>query len=1271
MKIKNKKIWFKLSGMFSIIPFTSLLVMCKNQGKVNSDNNNNNLDVFDFGFDENMVDIQKITKAKFIEKNKAIVNLKLKKFNFSSSAITVALTYIDNDGKKITSASLKINEEQSYDFVLSNLTLNRQYQIESLVFDNQKSVKKILLKNKQNDYKFITKPPLTKIKNFNIKKYNKNVKISFNVEKNNSVNTNERIELELKNLNNDLVPTKKLITKIDDDFNVEFDLGELELNTKYQIVDIKFLDIISPNISTNIFEKLAEHQSFFTTSNIKINNNVQNTDDKQYIKNPYKSKIKLDNNILGNFNDRVLLDAFEEKNNNVQQIDGLNKNTMEQNEPELRNYFHFINRQINFKNIEFKNESFDDISKNTDQEVKFKIKNINISKDNKKATIELDSSNSNDNNKLLDASIKQLLIKSYDYNNPWSKIINYEKIANNKIQFDLNDFPKDLKTFIITHIRFDANVVSLGKIKDNSFEYNQNNKKYSLKSVKYYLDTKQNQLYGSAHFDFSDEDFSILKNKTFIFKYKIDNKNDVLKNYIPLNKYIRVDFKKLAQFKIFNVFDGLNYVLESIEIVNKDSLLPYNSNISIENVNNTNFSIWHNNYSKQDIVDLFYDKTKTSDNFNLSKVDIDHLWKNNNSNNNISYSLRNLVSLSLHHREYEIYKNNASNSFYQYNTTIVDKNFKLLKNDQNTYKLNSLVAHLEIKDEGLKNDAFGSFFLEKDLNDFDNLNKIKSEDVVFNVDLELDPNLIYESQLVNKNMRRSHVIIPISYKLIKEHNILEDVEFSLSYVLGSETYESHIYEQIKSQLKFNVFLNGSKIKIEVKPRNNNIKLYDYVWKHNNSNEPSYFIGRYDFVVNWLTNNDNKNIIDKKLEVFKKKSYTTRILKDNENEMSKTAIKQIRERTITFSLTSDGTWNFLGKVKPNDPNDYRYYLLTDHHVIGSGGSWYNPQLNWAGKITYESIKKNKKTIYDDDGNEKYTYSNFADYTAVIPQTITQNDLNKDKFLPYYNYSSVNNDDTPGKSQLQYFAFPFKLKFEKVMDFCLQKNPIYKHYNALGRNDDNINELDWSVVSIDLKPIFEAFKNQDLNKPFIYDKKTLTPEETSVIKYFLNLKNMKPLEVSPQTRYAKSNQDVDWYIGTFPRYTNTNQNSMGVGQLRYREYNIHKIDSVNLNFVTGGKDILYKSDIPYTTISTNYIDAAGGSSGTSLYDNEGKFVGSIATGRTPRKNGGPTWETIGWSLIDSQISGFFGDRDNKANNTSIIQQIKQLAYLYPEKYEDIYK
>lgn len=130
-------------------------------------------------------------------------------------------------------------------------------------------------------------------------------------------------------------------------------------------------------------------------------------------------------------------------------------------------------------------------------------------------------------------------------------------------------------------------------------------------------------------------------------------------------------------------------------------------------------------------------------------------------------------------------------------------------------------------------------------------------------------------------------------------------------------------------------------------------------------------------------------------------------------------------------------------------------------------------------------------------------------------------------------------------------------------------------------------------------------------------------------------------------------------------------MGVGELRYREYNIQKIDSVNTNFVTGGKGVLYKSDIPYTTISTDYIDAAGGSSGTSLYDEQGRFVGSIATGRTPSKNGHPTWETIGWSLIDSQISGFFGDRENRANNSSIIQQIKQLAYLYPEKYEDIYK
>lgn len=190
--------------------------------------------------------------------------------------------------------------------------------------------------------------------------------------------------------------------------------------------------------------------------------------------------------------------------------------------------------------------------------------------------------------------------------------------------------------------------------------------------------------------------------------------------------------------------------------------------------------------------------------------------------------MRNLISLTLHEREYAIYKHNATNGFYLYNTITSNKDFNLIKNNKESYHLNSLIAHLAIKDEGLKKDESAGFFLEKDLNDFDNLNNFKDEDIVFNVDLELDPNLIYESQLVDKNMRRSHVIIPISYKVIKKQHILEDVEFSLNYALGSEAYENHIYQQIKSQLKFNVFLNGSKIKVEVKPRNDNIKLYDYV-----------------------------------------------------------------------------------------------------------------------------------------------------------------------------------------------------------------------------------------------------------------------------------------------------------------------------------------------------------------------------------------------------------------------------------------------------------
>lgn len=1270
-RIKNRK-WWKFGGVLFLLPLASFLIMCKNQEapKTNQEAPKTNKENVLDDFDANIINIENISKPKFINQNKTIINLKLKKFNFKLPNTTITLTYKDNNGHKFTSDPLSINDEQNYDFIFSNLTPNRKYQIQNLTFNNQKRTD-IYLKTNLNNAIFSIKPIPIKTNNFKIKVFNQNALISFSIPKNSDVRVNEKIALEFENLSSNLVPNNEIISRIDKNFNVEFKLDNLKLNNKYRIVNLRFLDTNPPNVSPNIFEKLSNYESSFTIPDIKTNMHNHkdlNTNDKKYIDSPYNTKIEL--NDKNNFNDKVLPDAFEQQNINIQEVENLNQDILNQNELELQKYFSFISDQANLKDKNFQNYSFNDINKNSKQEIKFKIKHINIDSSNKKAIIELDSSSSNDNTKLLEANNKQLLIKSYDYNNPWSKIVSYEKKDNNKIIFDLHDFPKDLKTFIITHIRFDDNITSLGKIKENSFEYYQNDKEYLLKSLKYYFDIKENQLYGSACFNFNNDDFKILKNKTFVFKYEIDTKNNILNKYIPLNKYINVDFKNLAQFKIVNVFDGLNYKLESIKIVNKNSLLPYNDHVNIQNANNTNFSVWHKVYPKQNIINEFFDDSLIKDEFNLSKIDFNHLWKNNTDQKNIPYSLRNLISLTLHEREYAIYKHNATNGFYLYNTITSNKDFNLIKNNKESYHLNSLIAHLAIKDEGLKKDESAGFFLEKDLNDFDNLNNFKDEDIVFNVDLELDPNLIYESQLVDKNMRRSHVIIPISYKVIKKQHILEDVEFSLNYALGSEAYENHIYQQIKSQLKFNVFLNGSKIKVEVKPRNDNIKLYDYVWKHNNSNQPSYFIGRYDFIVNWLTNN-NEVIIDKKLEEFKKKSYTARILKDNENEMSKAAIKQVRERTITFSLTSDGTWNFLGKVKPNDPNDYRYYMLTDHHVIGSGGSWYNPQINWAGKMEYESINLNKKTIYDDDGNEKYTYSNFADYTVVIPQTISQNDLNKDKYQPYYNYSSVNNQDTPGKNQLQYFAFPFKLKFEKVMDFCLQKNNIYKHYNALGRYDDKISELDWSVVSIDLKPIFEAFKNQDLNKPFIYNNKTLSPEETSVIKYFLSLKNIKPLEVSPQTRYVRSNQDVDWYIGTFPRYTNTNQNSMGVGELRYREYNIQKIDSVNTNFVTGGKGVLYKSDIPYTTISTDYIDAAGGSSGTSLYDEQGRFVGSIATGRTPSKNGHPTWETIGWSLIDSQISGFFGDRENRANNSSIIQQIKQLAYLYPEKYEDIYK
>lgn len=226
------------------------------------------------------------------------------------------------------------------------------------------------MKTNLNNAIFSIKPIPIKTNNFKIKVFNQNALISFSIPKNSDVRVNEKIALEFENLSNNLVPNNEIISKIDENFNVEFKLDNLKLNDKYRIVNLRFLDTNPPNVGPNIFEKLSNYESSFTIPDIKTNMHNHkdlNSNDKKYIDSPYNTKIEL--NDKNNFNDKVLPDAFEQQNINIQEVENLNQYILNQNELELQKYFSFISDQANLKDKDFQNYSFNDINK------KFKARN--------------------------------------------------------------------------------------------------------------------------------------------------------------------------------------------------------------------------------------------------------------------------------------------------------------------------------------------------------------------------------------------------------------------------------------------------------------------------------------------------------------------------------------------------------------------------------------------------------------------------------------------------------------------------------------------------------------------------------------------------------------------------------------------------------------------------------------------------------------------------------------------------------------------------------
>lgn len=83
---------------------------------------------------------------------------------------------------------------------------------------------------------------------------------------------------------------------------------------------------------------------------------------------------------------------------------------------------------------------------------------------------------------------------------------------------------------------------------------------------------------------------------------------------------------------------------------------------------------------------------------------------------------------------------------------------------------------------------------------------------------------------------------------------------------------------------------------------------------------------------------------------------------------------------------------------------------------------------------------------------------------------------------------------------------------------------------------------------------------------------------------------------------------------------------------------------------------------------HVDLGGGSSGTSLVDNEGNLLGYIVSGDNPDNNN-TTNEQFHMFVIDQHSRTYFGNGNTPLASFSFYERMRMLSYYYPEWFDPI--
>ncbi|TDV24326.1 hypothetical protein BCF59_0286 [Mycoplasmopsis mustelae] len=1254
--------------------------------------------------------------------------------NITESSIQIKLEF-NQKLKKNSNVKLDINKKiyqinlktdtNIVNFNITSLNAHTMYEINNLkISDMEISLKSINNKSFKTNKKEILENNLlgTKINDVKMNSASINFIFAHNI-------TQNKKEITLT-INSKSVNVKK--NSIDKNI-LTAELDNLNINTIYTITNLNFMNqkyLINLTFQT-LKNKIEKSEQKPTGPETSIQDQNTNEPTKQHAKNPKPNKPeiskpteldKLENQLPKEPN-KTINTEDNPKIQNETSIPGVYKKTNEYgNVYDLQKANLLQKNEINIKN----SDSFNELNKNNlITKHNFYTQYFNVLENyNKKEQVEkettliektnmVDIDNitignnhitlnlSNQSNQTITSAV--VLVKSFDHHNPWSKYINLN-INNGLATFSKKLLNNSINKYIITEIIINKefkqvyNIATKYKFKTSPQITNLN-----LENFDIYKNENSKEIFATAGFNLTNEQWQILYDKVFVFYFEVKpkvftpekdlfdqtiNNNDNFdeKNTVQTFKKIYIPFKQLQKFSLAAFQEQILYKLKYIDVVNSGSYLNFLDRIDISNKNIAfayNFD-WNN--SNIHLKDQLYENdTKLDNNLYLNhgglviKQDLKLENNKENAKTKINFSIKNFANLlDFNYDFYNLTHRFANNNFKQNK-----KDFTLFKNskqqDIHWFKTRDYLNNAIFKINDAKTEAVATV----NLNDINMQTSVNDEDVIFWFVFELDLNPRKSYNLTEINDIPSRVRVPVSLKNIKQKQQMNNIDFLFDYIAEDNLYQQSLYQKIKNKIQFNLIFQNNRLSLQITSRNSNFKFYDNLTLHNFQNESGGYINRFDFFVNWVQDKKTKtkqityqqqkkldansllgestaynNTYELKASDYSANGETTPKLleelpkKEDRGkrlfkEAKSVALNESRSRAFSIEKNLDGTWNIFAKVNDN-PNDYRFYAFVNYHVWDTLINQY-ADLN---KIAKKTVTKTQQKI------------EFTTIDLIAPTLI-----NKPVDLRRPVYTDQNKGLSPEGNIFTYHIPNDKqgIIYNLFIDFSRHFNndglDTFKDNFAEVSNKTNIHsKLDTIMVIIDFKTLFEEFQNKNL-ETYIYQEKLLTQQQKDAIQHFLNFKNLKPLKLSSLSMFLNSFNNLNFYISTLPKTRLCGENPDCINKdtaygLRYREYIIGNNpiqinDSANIVETIG------------TAISglVEDFDWFSGSSGSGVYDYQGNLIGL--------DNQGGSWSSNGFLVFDTPQFAHFGNSELNLNPRTFYEIIKKLAYLYPNKYKDIFK